>query len=399
MLETKLETLTQAQIREMDLIAKKWIDVGTSTTKADRKKAEEAISKVYKSINLEKPKFIWFDSPFFCTLFIEEIKKISEISNGQLRPKVFTKVWGQVWEQVGSQTAEEVRDEVKFEVMDEVWTQVKSQIVNQVLAFFDNEKEQIRNQANSQTGKKVMGQALRQLFDKVAEKVWDEVSDHIRAQVWEQWNQGEISSNFCVDSFSGQHDVAWLAYYEFFQKAGLKFDNKTKEFVDIFSDIATSCNWWYPYKDFCVLSEKYSICSLQDGQLHSDNSPAIAFRDGFEIYAINGHRVTKQIVMSPETITIEQIENENNAEVRRIMIERLGTDIYLAKIGAEIIDIDSSNNFRALLRDKNGQKWLEGTDGSTTRIYFMPVPRHVKTCKEAHESICGISEDMILMQS
>lgn len=58
-----------------------------------------------------------------------------------------------------------------------------------------------------------------------------------------------------------------------------------------------------------------------------------------------------------------------------------------------------SNKISIRKEDKIGNKFLEVTDGSTERVYFMTVQNFVKNCKEAHESICGVDEDMFLMQS
>ena len=53
----------------------------------------------------------------------------------------------------------------------------------------------------------------------------------------------------------------------------------------------------------------------------------------------------------------------------------------------------------ALMRTKDGQKWLVGSDGSTQRVYYMPVPESAKTCREAHEAISGLNEDQLLMEA
>ena len=50
---------------------------------------------------------------------------------------------------------------------------------------------------------------------------------------------------------------------------------------------------------------------------------------------------------------------------------------------------------RALLRDSDGSQWLCGTDGSTSRVYYMSVPNDVMTCRDAHCAIAGIDEDLV----
>jgi hypothetical protein len=43
------------------------------------------------------------------------------------------------------------------------------------------------------------------------------------------------------------------------------------------------------------------------------------------------------VVVKPEWITLKHIETEDNAEVRRVMIERYGTARYIKDSGAEVV--------------------------------------------------------------
>jgi hypothetical protein len=83
------------------------------------------------------------------------------------------------------------------------------------------------------------------------------------------------------------------------------------------------------------------------GQLHNVVGPAIAYPDGWSLYAINGVRVPEFVVMRPAEITTPVIDAETNAEVRRVMIDRYkhgesvsGAAAYLRDAGGKIIDHD-----------------------------------------------------------
>ena len=109
-------------------------------------------------------------------------------------------------------------------------------------------------------------------------------------------------------------------------------------------------------------------------------------------------------VMCPEKISIEEIRQETNAETRRVLIERMGPGRYLGESGARVIHEDRERTRkgaapRALLEDNVGDRWLVGTDGGTRRVYYMPVPKEVNTCSEAHVAICGFDESRILAKS
>ena len=234
------------------------------------------------------------------------------------------------------------------------------------------------------------------VYSAVDSAVSSAVSSAVDSAVRSADSKLDFNSNY----FGGNLWSAWVSFYKFFEESKLvKYNEFDSMRLNLFSDIVDSCGWWYPFENICIVCDRPEIINIEDGQLHRENMPAVKFRDGWSIYAINGHLVPEKVIMTPELITLEEIEKEVNSETKRIMIDRYGIGKYLAEIGAKVIDIDSSNTFRSLIVTKDNRKFLEGTDGSTERVYFMPVPSYVQTCKEAHESICGVDEDIFLMQS
>jgi hypothetical protein len=115
---------------------------------------------------------------------------------------------------------------------------------------------------------------------------------------------------------------------------------------------------WQPYCDlvlhsgvrimhveFCIVSDRPESIKIETvngrARLHCADGPAKRYRDGWSIYAIHGVRVPAQVVMAPETLTVEQIKAEENAEVRRIMIDRFGAAKYLRAIDAKVLHQDT----------------------------------------------------------
>lgn len=208
----------------------------------------------------------------------------------------------------------------------------------------------------------------------------------------------------------GQHNAYWLAFYDTFRKFGIEECAR----LEGHNIIAESCNWWLPLGHFAICSDKHNVLNLDDqGRLHCEDGPALSFNRStlnadydLHLYFMEGIKLTEQIIMHPETLTIAQIDKERNAEIRRIMINKFGVENYLMKSEAEVVDNDEVKSFpedpnpmpRALIKTKTNDLWLVGTDGSTKRTYFMPVMPGVKTCKQAHESIAGRPEDDLKYQ-
>ena len=128
------------------------------------------------------------------------------------------------------------------------------------------------------------------------------------------------------------------------------------------------------------------------------SGPAVAYPDGWTIYAIHGVRVPADIIEHPEKITAARVRDEPNAEIRRVMLSRFGEARYLQEIGAKLIQQD---RFGELYRtDMNGDeplcmvKVMNSTpepDGSI-KPYWLRVPPDMKTAHQAVAWTFGLTE-------
>src|SRR5690606_18680349 len=155
--------------------------------------------------------------------------------------------------------------------------------------------------------------------------------------------------------------------------------------------------WWelaaihgsfrYLHEEFCIVSDfPDRICLDENNVPHSEDGPSHRWRDGWALYHVHGVRVDEQIVMRPETQTLEQIENEDNQERKRVRIERFGWTRYLEESGAEIVHQERNDRdaqFEKLYRLGDGQQRFVCIDPSTSRKYALGCPRDLKTCEEA----------------
>jgi hypothetical protein len=190
------------------------------------------------------------------------------------------------------------------------------------------------------------------------------------------------------DSVYGQHDAHWLGFYEYFRDiCGLA--TETDKLAGLIR-LAKSAGWVIPHKNICWVSERHNILERDDrGRLHNLTGPAVAYPDGWSIYAVHGVRVPEYVIMSPETITVENIDSEQNAEVRRVMVDRYGADRYLVDSNAvEVHQDDWGILYRKDIPDDEPLmmvKVVNSTpepDGSF-KDYFLRVPPTVNTALEA----------------
>ena len=151
--------------------------------------------------------------------------------------------------------------------------------------------------------------------------------------------------------------------------------------------------WWWPYRQFCIVSERPSEVHTADGRhLHNDAGPAVRFRDGWCVWAIDGVVVDEQVVLHPETQSLRKIRGEPNTEVKRIRIERYGWDRYLAAVSAVLVDRrrnDIEATHETLLHTPDNERVLVCACPSTARVYALQVPHNVETCGEAQTWLSG----------
>ena len=235
--------------------------------------------------------------------------------------------------------------------------------------------------------------------DSVWDSVWDSVGDSVRDSVgasvgdsvWESvWDSVWDSVRDSVrQMIYGSHDAGWLSFYSYFREAvGLK--DQTEKLTGLLT-LAEHCGWWSPYQEVAVLQHRHSELHRDDrGRLHNPNGMAVKYRDGWGCWRINGVAVDEQIVMRPESQTIKQIGDEQNAEVRRVRIERYGWTKYLQESGAKCLNQRKNEieNTREALFAGPGMRVMVVTC-PTGRLFSLPVPEEVKSCEQAHNWLAG----------
>jgi len=171
------------------------------------------------------------------------------------------------------------------------------------------------------------------------------VSDQVIAQV-----RAQVSEMFWwLWGMWGSFDAAWLSYYDVFDNVlGLQC---CKRLAGL-KQIAESCGFWWPLEDICVMSERpMQIHRDASGRLHCDSELAVKYPDGWGVPAWHGVRVPEDMILAPQSITVERIEKESNVEVRRVMMERMGYERYILESGATLIH---SDEYGALYRKEFG---------------------------------------------
>ncbi|MFI6154986.1 DUF6745 domain-containing protein [Kitasatospora sp. NPDC051170] len=194
-----------------------------------------------------------------------------------------------------------------------------------------------------------------------------------------------------LDAVRGQHDAPWFAAFE---AAGA-----AAEPVAPLIATAREAGWWWPYQDVVLISERpLALHRDEAGRLDRADGPAVEYPDGFALHAWRGMPVPAEFLAGLAEVSVERIRTEENAELRRVLLEHYGYERYLADSGAEPIDRDETGVlWRIVLPDDEPVVMVEVVNSTaepdgTFRTYWLRVPPSTRTARAGVAWTFGIPE-------
>ncbi|MFH8926630.1 DUF6745 domain-containing protein [Streptomyces pristinaespiralis] len=331
--------------------ADKWRAIAAATGPADRAAAEEGVRLAYGAAGLPAPdRIIWADSPLSGVNAVRAL----EAPGRSVRDDVRTRPW--------ADERRRVHDELGPGGWTALWTGTGALLWDGTRAL----AERIR------TG----------VVDALLEKAPDDAAGRA----------GEESRirGVLLDAVLGQHDAAWLA----------AFDGRSDRLTGL-ARVAEHAGWWWPFENAVVICERpLRLHRDEAGRLDNGDGPALVFPDGFALYAWRGMPVPAEFLRELTALTPERIRDEENAELRRVMLEYYGYDRYLAESGAQPVHRDETGIlWRIALADDEDVVMVEVVnstpepDGSH-RTYWLRVPPTTRTAREGVAWTFGMHADV-----
>lgn len=110
-----------------------------------------------------------------------------------------------------------------------------------------------------------------------------------------------------------------------------------------------------------------------------------------------GVNIDRRVAFHPETIAVEEVLSERNAERRRVLLDRYGYGRFLQDADAEVLDQDCDPGgprqlLRIALPDDEDLVAMSCLCPSTGRQYIIRVPPKTATCRHAAAWIAGFDD-------
>ena len=357
-----IEKLTDAQIVRFPEFVKKWTDIGLCTLPADRLRAEHGIRLAYETAKIKAPlKIVWTTSPLAQVLTEDVCLRIHKSAS------VLDSVRASVHASVHASVRASVRDSVHASVLDSV---------------LDSVRDSVRDSVHASVRDSVRASVHASVLDSVLASVHASVRDSVLDRYY--WWFG-----------NGQHDAPWCAYVNFFREAAGLTEQTDK--AEAHRLITESAGWFSPYTHICWITERHRrVCRNGRGQLHSHDGMAVEYPDGWGVWAWNGVRVNEQIILAPNTLTPKQIAKESNAQVRQVMVERVGIERVCQLFNAKSVDKQGTYELLVLdLGDGRTRPYLKMLNPSIGVWHVEGVHPSCDTVRKALNFRVGLTEDQI----
>ena len=130
---------------------------------------------------------------------------------------------------------------------------------------------------------------------------------------------------------------AWTSYFR--EVCGLELPGDLWDRARAYEGTIESACWWWPHRRFVMICERPTEIHRESFgsptqwgwsqfRLHNETGPAVAFQDGWGVYALHGVQVPADLIT--HGWSTKRILAERNAEVRRVAIELMGWDRFVA---------------------------------------------------------------------
>ncbi|MEV4613314.1 DUF6745 domain-containing protein [Kitasatospora sp. NPDC049258] len=226
--------------------------------------------------------------------------------------------------------------------------------------------------------------------DAVLDRLAPEPGADEEREAWERAAAARTAARLVLlDAAGGPHDAPWLAAFDAAGDLGP---------LAPLAEIARGAGWWWPYEGVALLSERPAELHRDEaGRLDRADGPALAYPDGFALHAWRGMPVPAEFLDGLATVTPERIRTEENAELRRVLLEHYGYERYLADSGAEPLHRDETGVlWRIQLPEDEPVVMVEVVNSTaepdgTFRTYWLRVPPGTRTARAGVAWTFGVS--------
>ncbi|MEG3988715.1 leucine-rich repeat domain-containing protein [Microcoleus sp. S28C3] len=167
---------------------------------------------------------------------------------------------------------------------------------------------------------------------------------------------------------------------------GINLSQKAQEIFRCQKLLFEHCGLIFPFEKICLVCDRPRHLRFESqNRLHAEAEPAIEFADGWNFYYYHGVRLPEKYgQVHPNQWQSQWLLTEDNAELRRVLIQGIGYDRICQELQAK--QIDSWQEYALLTIDNADVELiylLKMTCPSTGFIHALRVPPNLTSAREA----------------
>jgi hypothetical protein len=213
---------------------------------------------------------------------------------------------------------------------------------------------------------------------------------------WER-QRNQARAQVVVPSQSHRYFV-WLSWLSRIGARGRRLHLGSMRAVDRLANALAHVDGLHLYRNLAIAVEPpRKLLFGRDGRLHSTSGPAIEHPSGLCGWHLEGTAVPELVVENPERIPAAMFGMSREA---RIAAKRhYGVAQYLEQRGHLVLDaslgvLAPTNAGHGcvvgqVIQDVDGDHWYVANDGTSDRLYHMPIPISIRNCADAAAFLAG----------
>ena len=397
----KLNELTEEQEIQLSVFRDEYLKIGLNTCPINKKESERIISSIYKDyLSLDKP-YIWYcDSPLQAQYIINILKAnlgdnlldnlwVNLFANLQanlranlvnnLQANLDINLRDNLLDNLQDNLQANLQDNLGDNLRDNLWSNLGDSLGDNLLAnlgknLLANLGKNLQANLGDSLGDNLGDSLGDNLRDNLQDNLWDNLWSNLGANLWDNlgdnlwynlrdnlWDnlgvnlganlrdslRENLQENlkYVSTCLFGSIEAYWVAFYMFPMKyMGIDYGKKLNDKILLFDDFIRNCGVIYTFKNICFVCENPIEINKSGMNLHADGKPAIRYKDGYEVFCLNGVNVPKELALTPaEQLDISFFNNEKNADVRTEFVRKYGIDKML-NLGKEIDTYQNYND-------------------------------------------------------
>ena len=427
---TRITAASPEQLAKIDELREQAI--ADQTKPIEWQDAKSAIDNMWSRLGWDGPIVLQCDSPWQCCVVAVMLSRdqlydqlgsqlhdqlssqlrgqLRDQLRGQLRDQLYDQLYGQLDDQLygqlddqlGRQLSDQLRGQLSDQLYDQLYGQLDDQLYGQLYGQLDDQlgrqlSDQLRGQLRDQLRGQLRDQLYDQLYGQLDDQLYGQLDDQLGRQLSDQL-YGQLDGQLRGSYYHSTWWRTWAAWYLGAEIFGAQFD---RDLLSEFCAWCDACPFICGGRGMVCVSQNPAAIHWNNHRLHNDAGASVLYRDLWSVHSLQGLRVSQQLVYWPEAQTLDDINSEDNEELKRIRIERYGWERYLSESNAAVVDRrrnDMDATEEALMAC--GDLRVLVPTCKTGRLFAIEVPPDIETCEQAqHWLHSGSTLDELVSQT